>query len=242
MDLSARDIHEKQFHDAWRGYNQEEVDDFLDRVAEVFDLMRRENTSLHARLREMEQALTTSRETEEMLKKTLVSAQQAAEEAIAKAQEKANAIVAEAEERATRANEETNQKLASTEAEIRRRVLDADREHTARKRELDASVERLRAFEHELKGRLRAFLQQQQQSLGALTEGGPPEEGDGVGREAARAETDSPGARRDDRGPGRDQPGSEDAPPRSEEALHLDEPEPAAHHRRGMRGLFQRDE
>ena len=37
MDVSARNIHEKQFHDAWRGYSQEEVDDFLDRVAETLD-------------------------------------------------------------------------------------------------------------------------------------------------------------------------------------------------------------
>src|SRR5918997_4154202 len=103
MELSARDIHEKQFHDAWRGYNQEEVDDFLDRVAEVVDVMRRENVAFHNRVRELEQALTTSRETEEMLKKTLVSAQQAAEEAIAKAKEKASALLADAQERAARA-------------------------------------------------------------------------------------------------------------------------------------------
>ncbi len=96
MDLTARDIHEKQFHDAWRGYNQEEVDDFLDKVAEVVDLLQRENVAVLGRVRELEQALTTSRETEEMLKKTLVSAQQAAEEAIAKAQKKADAMVAEA--------------------------------------------------------------------------------------------------------------------------------------------------
>ncbi len=54
MDLTARDIHEKQFHDAWRGYNQEEVDDFLDKVAEVVDLLQRENVAVLGRVRELE--------------------------------------------------------------------------------------------------------------------------------------------------------------------------------------------
>ena len=240
MELTARDIHEKQFHDAWRGYNQEEVDDFLDRVAEVFDVTRRENAALQGRVHELEQALTTSRETEEMLKKTLVSAQQAAEEAIAKAQEKANAIVTEAEERATRTNEETRQRLSSTEAEIRRRMLDADREHTVRRRELDASIDRLRSFEHELKTRLETFLQQQVQSLESLTESPPPDTGTDSRPEAERADTQTPGARRDTAAPAAR---PEDArPERSPGAVRLDEPEPAGHQRRGVRGLFARDE
>jgi cell division initiation protein len=239
MELTARDIHEKQFHDAWRGYNQEEVDDFLDRVAEVFDVMRRENNAFHNRVRELEQALTTSRETEEMLKKTLVSAQQAAEEAIAKAQEKANAMVGEAEERAKRMNEETRQRLSGTEAEIRRRMLDADREHTVRKRELDASIERLRSFEHELRARLQAFLQQQVRSLEALTEAPPPEE-PGADVAAERADTNGVSVRREGARAGEPRP-REAADGGAQGTVRLDEPEPAQQ-RRGVRGLFTRDE
>src|SRR3712207_4638561 len=99
MDLTARDIHEKQFHDSWRGYNQEEVDEFLDRIADVVDRLQRENSALHARITELDHAVATSRDTEEMLKKTLVTAQQAAEEAIASARAKAEALIQEAEER-----------------------------------------------------------------------------------------------------------------------------------------------
>lgn len=35
MELTARDVAAKTFHDSWRGYDQREVDDFLDRVAEA---------------------------------------------------------------------------------------------------------------------------------------------------------------------------------------------------------------
>lgn len=242
MDLTARDIHEKQFHDAWRGYNQEEVDDFLDRVAEVFDLTQRENGAMRGRVGELEQALTTSRETEEMLKKTLVSAQQAAEEAIAKAKEKARAMVTEAEARAGRVNEETTQRLASVEAQIRRKALDADREHTVRKRELDASVEKLRAFESELKRRLHAFLEQQLRSLGSLEDDGGAARS---GRPAGPGDVAEPGSDVNGGAHDREATGSpaNEGQGEGDRVIRLpDDAEVGAHPRRGVRGLFSRDE
>jgi cell division initiation protein len=248
MELSARDIHEKQFHDAWRGYNQEEVDDFLDRVAEAFDLMSRENAAIHRRVAELEQALTTSRETEEMLKKTLVSAQQAAEEAIAKAKEKANAMVADAEERTTRANEETRRRMAALDAEIRRRAVEAEREHAARRRDHDSAIERLRAFETDLKRRLQAFLEQQTSALETLVEAEgpgpgerpstprPPARPDAADAEATRPAPTAPGpARRAPRAEGDD----DDA---DQGVIELPDDAEATPHRRGVRSLFSRED
>jgi cell division initiation protein len=174
MELSADDIQEQRFHDAWRGYNQEEVDDFLDRVAEVLERSQRENVALNQRVSELEQTVATSRETEEMLKTTLVSAQQAAEDAKAKARAQAEMMVKEAEARARKTNEETREKKASTEADIRRRMQDAEREYQARRRDLDSSIDHLRGFETELKQRLKTFLAQQARALETLTEKEPP--------------------------------------------------------------------
>jgi len=157
MELEASHIHEKQFNDAWRGYNQEEVDDFLDEVAETVDRLHRENRSLRQRVSELDETVSTSRNAEAMLKKTLVSAQQAAEEAIAIAKRKAEQLIREAEERARRSAEETSRRSAETE-----------REHATRKRSLDADIERLKAYESELKSRLRNFLEQQQRALDDL--------------------------------------------------------------------------
>jgi cell division initiation protein len=50
MELGAKEIKEKQFRDAWRGYNQDDVDDFLDRVAEAMDALQREIAALRERL------------------------------------------------------------------------------------------------------------------------------------------------------------------------------------------------
>ena len=173
MELTARHIHEKQFHDAWRGYNQEEVDDFLDRIAEVMNRLERENAALQARLRELDHMVETSRSTEDMLKKTLVTAQQAAEEAIATAKSKAEALVAEAEARAQRANDELKHRVATAEEEVRRKTAEVERQQLARRRETQMSIDRLEAFETEIKRRLKAFLEQQLDSLETLVEKEP---------------------------------------------------------------------
>lgn len=168
MDLTARHIHEKQFHDAWRGYNQEEVDEFLDRVAEQMNRLERETAALQGRLRELDQMVEASRSTEDMLKKTLVTAQQAAEEAIATAKTKAEALVAEAETRAQRANDELKHRVATAEEEVRRKTAEVERQQLARRRETQQSIERLEAFETDIKRRLKAFLEQQLTALDTL--------------------------------------------------------------------------
>lgn len=280
MDLTARDIHEKLFHDAWRGYNQEEVDDFLDRVAEVLDRVQRENQALQTRVNELDQAVSASRDTEEMLKKTLVSAQQAAEEAISTAKAKASDLITEAEERARRSIEEANERVESAETEARRKTLEAEREHERRRTELDANIERLQGLENELKNRIKGFLDQQAQALQGLEIVGPPPEilGPGAARppeapseaaaspEPAQATDDA--AVQDDGG-GHEARGSSgpngssaatNGSPNGGPGLIDDasarvvtlpdassngggeQPAEAAHARRGMRGLFWRDE
>lgn len=200
MDLAARDVHEKQFHDAWRGYNQEEVDDFLDLVAENIDRLQRENQSFQRRIQELDHAVSQSRNTEEMLKKTLLSAQKAANDAIATAKAKAEQLITDAELGARRTGEEAH-----------RRVAELDREHATRKRELEASIERLQARENELKRRLSSFLEQQRRSLEGLAEapkdqpstpgaGGGPAPGPTEGPAQTTApELQSPGAQANDR-------------------------------------------
>ncbi|MGH2786738.1 MAG: DivIVA domain-containing protein [Actinomycetota bacterium] len=196
MEVSARTIQEKQFHDQWKGYNRMEVDDFLDRVAESVDRLTRENTDLRERIAELDQAVAGSRDTEEMLKKTLVTAQRAAEEAIAKAKAKAEELINEAEQRVRQTESETKERItaaetesrrlaASADADARRKVTeaesaarrmlaDAERDSDARRRELEAHVAKLHAYEVDIKQRLKAFLQQQTRALEALTEAPAP--------------------------------------------------------------------
>jgi cell division initiation protein len=212
MELTARNIQEKQFHDQWRGYNQAEVDDFLDRVAETVDRINRENNDLRSRIAELDQAVAASRDTEEMLKKTLVTAQRAAEEAIAKAKAKAEELVNDAEQRvrqteseakermstaeadahrkASEADAEARRKLTEAESSARRMLADAERDSEARRRELEEHISKLRAYESDIKQRLKAFLDQQSRALDSLIEAPPPAVGGAPAAAVSRAETD----------------------------------------------------
>lgn len=173
--ISAREINEKQFHDAWRGYNQEEVDDFLDRVAEAIALLQRENDALRERVSELDEKVESAKTSEEMLKKTLESAQVAAQEAIATAKTKATEIVRDAEERAQRARDELKTRVETAEQEVRERTQQVEREQESRRREIQGSVDRLQAYEGDLKRKLHAFLEQQSAALDILEAPAPAE-------------------------------------------------------------------
>ena len=175
MELGAKEINEKQFHDAWRGYNQEEVDDFLDHVADTVDALQRENHALRERLAELDKRVESGRDTEEMLRKTLASAQNAAQEAIATAKTKAEQIVGDAEERAARAREELRVRVETAEEEVRARAAAVEAEQASRLRVSQESIDRLEAFESELKTKLRVFFEEQARTLEMLQELPEPE-------------------------------------------------------------------
>ena len=237
MDLTARDINEKQFHDSWRGYDQEEVDAFLDKVAEALDNALRERETFRRRASELEQAVATSRDTEVMLKKTLVTAQQAAEEAIGKAKAKAEQLVTEAEARASRANDDARERINTLEEEVRRKNADAERQYAAKKREYEAAIEKLRSVESEIKQRLRAFLEQQMSVLERL---GSEQAANGAKTETSKG-SHWVGGPATQQGARATQPSQSTQPVPVVEGNTGPDPENAAQ-RRGVRGLFSRDE
>jgi cell division initiation protein len=157
VDLTPREIQDKQFHDAFRGYSHEEVDMFLDEVALSFERVYRENQEFHHRIREMEEQLHQARATDEMLKKTLLTAQKTAEEAIEEAKQKAQGMVAGAERKA-------QELIANAERRAQEIVGGA----MDKQREIEVGLEGLKKFEGEYRARLQAFIESQ---LRVLEEG-----------------------------------------------------------------------
>ena len=81
MDVSPKTLREVEFRERWRGYDPDDVDDFLEKAAVALE-------ELHAHLREYtersmvaEQRLTESADTEGALRHTLVLAQRTAQQA-----------------------------------------------------------------------------------------------------------------------------------------------------------------
>lgn len=155
MDLTPRHIQEKQFHDAFRGYNHEEVDMFLDEVADAFERVFRENQSLLHKFRQIEEQLGEAKGSEDMLKRMLLTAQKTAEEAIEEARSKAQGMVVAAE-----------RKAQETVANADRRGLEIVAEAQTKERELQVNLEGLKRFDAEYRARLKAFIESQLRVLG----------------------------------------------------------------------------
>ena len=55
MAITVLEIIEKQFTTKFRGYNQEEVDEFLDIIIDGYEELVHENRELAARVKELEE-------------------------------------------------------------------------------------------------------------------------------------------------------------------------------------------
>ena len=95
--ITPMDIENKEFKKGFRGYNEEEVDEFLDRVKEDFENLYRENLDLKEKLKLYQEQVSRYKSIEETLNATLITAQTAAEDTCSAANKKAKIIVEEAE-------------------------------------------------------------------------------------------------------------------------------------------------
>jgi len=83
--LTPMDIHDHQFKKSFRGYNENEVDDFLDRIVADFEKILRDNERLKNQVHTNEKELEHYRKFEKNLNETLMMAQRTADEVIATA-------------------------------------------------------------------------------------------------------------------------------------------------------------
>lgn len=100
MKLTPLDIHHKEFRRAIRGYNEEDVDVFLDEVAEEFERLFKENIELKEQVEQVHGKIQQYEGIEDTLQKTLLIAQKSADEVKARAVKEAELIIKDAEEKA----------------------------------------------------------------------------------------------------------------------------------------------
>jgi len=97
MRLTPLDIRHKEFARAMRGYKDLEVDEFLDDIADEFERLFNENIDYKDRLEILDEKIEQYRNIEDTLKKTLLSAQQQADEMKQNAQKESDLILRDAE-------------------------------------------------------------------------------------------------------------------------------------------------
>lgn len=141
--LKPMDIHNKEFRKAVRGYDTEEVDEFLDEIIVDFEKMQRELDLLRNQLSSYSDNMSVYKDRESALNNALVSAQQFADNMKTDAEIAAHAIIQEAEAKAEEIIGASEEKLVKME------------------RNYNLLIDKY----NEVKGNLRSYLQGQIQLL-----------------------------------------------------------------------------
>jgi cell division initiation protein len=102
LKITAMDITNKEFKRVIRGYSAEEVDEFLDKVAEDYEGLYKENSSIKEKISSLNEKVEHYVKMETTIQNTLILAQNASEQSKQIAQKEADLIVRSANEAAQR--------------------------------------------------------------------------------------------------------------------------------------------
>ncbi|MCM3337099.1 DivIVA domain-containing protein [Paenibacillus sp. MER TA 81-3] len=102
MPLTPLDIHNKEFGRKLRGYDEDEVNEFLDQIIKDYEAAIRENKEMQSHAAGLQDKLNHFANLEETLSKTIIVAQEAADEVKSNAKKEAQLIIKEAEKNADR--------------------------------------------------------------------------------------------------------------------------------------------
>jgi len=118
MRITPLDIQQMVFKVSFRGYDKEEVNRFLEELAETVELLNRDNAVQKEKIVFLEQQLAELKRTEATLSNTLVSAQTLAEDVKRSAQRESELIVKEAELKAGEMLRQARVELTDTQRDL----------------------------------------------------------------------------------------------------------------------------
>ncbi len=125
MPLTPLDIHNKEFSKALRGYAEDEVNEFLDRIVKDYEVLIKENMSFKQKVQDLNEKLEHYTKIEETLHNAIIVAQQTAQEVKETAAGEAELIRKEAERESRRIIEEGQAKSRKFQREIEELVKQA---------------------------------------------------------------------------------------------------------------------
>lgn len=147
ITLTPSDLYSKEFRTkVMGGYDKDEVEHFLERVADVFESLIKQNREIKARNEELRQDVESYHEMESTLRSALISSQKFHEDVLDHARREADAMLKEAK---------LAKSLAITKASKLPELLQQE-------------INSLRAQRDQLRTELQAFLQSHTDMLNAL--------------------------------------------------------------------------
>lgn len=95
--LTPIDIDNQQFGRQFKGYDVDEVDDFLEEISNDYEKLMISNQKQEEKIKELEAKLESAASNQNILQDTLLIAKQSADDMRRRAEEEANKIIGEAE-------------------------------------------------------------------------------------------------------------------------------------------------
>jgi cell division initiation protein len=175
MQITPLDIRKHPFRKTFKGFDPDQVNSFLNMVADEYEKLIRSSNELATQLKSCEQKVEQYTRIEKTLNETLLTAQRASDEARVNAQKEAELILKDAQLRATR-----------YEDEARRRVDKIDSDLVALRNQRDSFLARFKAM-------LRTQLDLLTTINEDLAEADEPEERDETMAEVPAQSSDSSG-------------------------------------------------
>jgi DivIVA domain-containing protein len=176
MDVTPQELRGNEIKDSWRGYDRDEVDDLLERAAVTIEGLTQKLQEAASRppvsappvaaTAPKEVPLPSNRDDAEMLQRTLLLAQRAADDAVNEAQARARQLLEESEAKA--------QSLVSDAEATARRIAEGERRRleteivdlSARREQLRADADALDNYASTYRERIRAAIEADLANLG----------------------------------------------------------------------------
>jgi cell division initiation protein len=120
MKITPQDIHQQEFRTSMRGYDKDEVDAFLQMVADEMETLIRDNTRLKDNVKELEAKMGEYIKMERKLEETLLTAQKVTDQLKENADREAKLIIDEAKMEADNILNNTRGELSRIREDITR--------------------------------------------------------------------------------------------------------------------------
>ncbi|MCP4685119.1 MAG: DivIVA domain-containing protein [bacterium] len=118
MDLSPNDIRNYEFPNQMRGYDKEEVDNFLEQVAGALEAAKQEQLKLSMELDSVKSQLSGVKQFEETIKNAAIDARRNADNTVATAKKEAEEMLDKAKSEAAQALASRTQQVSNIEEQI----------------------------------------------------------------------------------------------------------------------------
>lgn len=118
--LTANDIREVKFNRSMGGYKTAEVDEFLDRCADVVEELTKQNDENTRKMQVLAETIVDYRNQEDSIRSALISAQRMSESVIGDARKQADDILEAARKEAQAMHDKALQDTAAEQEELRR--------------------------------------------------------------------------------------------------------------------------